>query len=201
MQVTMLGVFALVSILFFASELHMASPSTTVAAVPTTKDGYSFHLTSSTSEKTDHGALCIKEYGATATVADWGTDLKVLSAVEIKTLTDTLSIKRTQKEKVYFVTKNGRKSEAGDRQVYFFERHDGAIPAVWGLYDQHAGLSLGRWYDIQGQVLCRVKNSPRTTTGTTGGGAGDSVPWRTSRTHCTHFFCVFVGACTAMFIV
>merc|ERR1712048_1019323 len=41
----------------------------------------------------------------------------------------------------------------------FFERHDGPAPGNWLVHDQHGGLSLGSWFDIRGQVVCRVEGS------------------------------------------
>ena len=117
-----------------------------------------FHLTSYTAETTDLKALCIQEFGATATVADWDTDLKLMDASKIKTMVQSLDITPTFNTKYYFVTRSGEKT-FGSRRVYFFERHDGPAPGNWLVHDQHGGLSLGSWFDIRGQVVCRVEGS------------------------------------------
>lgn len=131
----------------------------------------SFSLTSYTSETTDHGALCTREFGSDAVVADWDKDLKQLSVTEIQRLVHSLGITPTFNEKYYFVTKGAEKVYRSGRRVYFFERHDGPAPSNWLVHDQHAGLSLGSWYDVRGQVVCKLNGAI---------GNGDATPYFTT---------------------
>ena len=109
--------------------------------------------------------MCIKEFGSTATVADWDTDLKkTMSGDDVAAMADSLGIAATWGTSFYFVTKGGRKTfiQMPD-SVYFFERHLGSLPSGWYAHDQYGGLSLGSHNSMNGQVLCRVRSTLTST--------------------------------------
>ena len=108
----------------------------------------------------DHSAECKKEFGPTATVADWTYDLKRLQAdKKLDALIKSFYVKPTFNEKYYFVTNENEKSSKGGKRVYFFEDHKGAAPENWVVHDQLGPLTLGSWFGIRGQVMCKFKGT------------------------------------------
>ena len=112
-------------------------------------------------DKDDHIAACKREFGPNATVADWTYDLKQLHE-ENKLeglIHDSLGIKPTFNERNYFVTNENEKHYgSGESRVYFFEDHAGEPPNNWAVHDQLGPISLGSWYGVTGQVLCKIQD-------------------------------------------
>jgi len=107
----------------------------------------------------DHDEACKGEFGSSARVADWDTDLGPLTTAEIDSLMRSLHINTTFNKKNYFVTLAGEQTLGGIR-AYFFEKHDGKPPGNWAVHDMHGNITLGSWMGITGPVLCARGATP-----------------------------------------
>jgi len=107
--------------------------------------------------------LCQQEFdfGYGSSVVDWSTDLKSLQENnEIGNLLTALKIDGpTFNENYFFVKDNGEDFYGDDNRKYFFENHAGNPPSNWLVHDQLGDISLGSWYDIEGQILCKYRDS------------------------------------------
>jgi uncharacterized repeat protein (TIGR02543 family) len=140
-----------------------------------TNQTYEYKLTVGTySETEDLYAVCKREFGPNATLADWN-DIKANYSGNIKEFLDKVSLPVGYGEntKAAYVQVNGERFYYSTRH-YFIERHDGSIPLGWGALDQIGSnyLDLGSWYGIKLKALVRIPVSKYTVTFNSNGGAG-----------------------------
>ena len=136
-------------------------PSSLVSLTPSFTSDVTFKLTfTSVSETSDHESICKAEFGNHYEVVDWYYDLVMsgMSDQEVRTIMEGLGIPISYNENYFFVTYKENKYYGATR-VYFFEDHNYNPPGNWLVHDEFAGLSLGSWYNINGNILCKMSGS------------------------------------------
>jgi len=124
-------------------------------------DTSKFQLTQQNYTDKNHLHACSAEFGSEYTMADWMGDIRTLSKDQVRSMCDTLQIRKTFNAGNFFVSSEGR-NFYGSERAYFFERHDGHPPGNWLVHDMHGAVTLGSWFGIRGPVLC-VKRSASAT--------------------------------------
>jgi len=112
----------------------------------------------------DLSAACTSSFGSDAVIADWN-DLSALSHDELAAwlLYNQVPVSDKASGRNFYVTFNGSRLYQGYRQ-YNFQRRDGPAPSNWLVHGQSGGdqglIILGSWYEIEGQVVCKVTAAP-----------------------------------------
>ena len=113
--------------------------------------GFTVSLTKG-SNHDDHEAICVSDFGESATVADWTDDLAEMSSDELSAMMVDQGIKKGSGG--YWINEKGKAKFSGDR-AFFFEDHDGSCPSNWLVHGKKDDLCLGSWHGTK-YVLCKT---------------------------------------------